>query len=142
MDGRSFLSFLYLLTYVYIFWATLPSPCFWAEPVLPSYSPILLKIKNFFFSFFFLLVQGFELKALHLLGRHSITWATLPSWIKDCNISPEWLILRLFLQFFWVYIYLSICSTFSIVLPPFLPISISVESLRHIQVCFLISPFY
>jgi hypothetical protein len=37
----------------------------------------------YIYIFFFLVVLGFEFRALHLLGRCSITWATLPALFCD-----------------------------------------------------------
>jgi hypothetical protein len=53
---------------------------------LLTFLPLCPKETLFFSSFFFLVVLGFELKALHLLGSHSITWTMLPSLKKPFSV--------------------------------------------------------
>jgi hypothetical protein len=63
--------------YIYIYWIYI-----YIEYWIYIYIYIIY-IYIYIYIFFFLVVLGFEFRALHLLGRCSINWATLPALFCD-----------------------------------------------------------
>jgi ABC-type uncharacterized transport system permease subunit len=45
---------------------------------MPQFKKFPLKLNFFFLFLSFLTIVGFEFRALHMLGRHSTTWAMPP----------------------------------------------------------------
>jgi hypothetical protein len=64
------------------------TPAIILEPIILCFSYHLQK-KVPYFTFFFLVILGFELIALCLLDRHSTTWATLVLWCWGSNPGPQ-----------------------------------------------------